>query len=419
MGAVATQPRGWMPATSALIVALLAAVIFIHALDRGNLATAAPLIKDELKLSNLQIGVLTSAFFWTYAPGHIFAGWVIQRIGGARTLAWGVALWAAATLVSGAASGFAVLLALRLLLGLGESVGFPASSKLLAEHVPVERLGSANALVAAGLMLGNGAGTFLGGVLIARFGWRMLFFVFGAVSLAWLVPWLAMGREASAPGGAPATRRGPEPGFRELLGKRELWAAAIGQFALNYPYFLVLSWLPLYLVKSQGFSLTAMAKLGGSVYLLATAIALMAGRAADVWMGHGASSTKVRKTMVCAGSAVSLACMLACGLGGPRVAIAGLLAFSLAAGLTSFNTYAIGQTLAGPAAAGKWVGVQNGLGGLAGLTGPVITGFIVDRTHSFDLAFLAAALMAALGLVCWGVVIGRVEPLAWAEPAAG
>ncbi len=401
---------------SGVLVILLAIAIFIHSLDRGNLATAAPLIKDDLKLSNAAFGVLLSAFYWVYVPGQLLAGWLVQRINAYRTLALGLAIWSLATFMTGLATGFAMLLVLRLLIGLGEGAGFPASSKLLAQHVPPQRLGSANALVGAGLMLGNGAGTLLGGLLIAHLGWRPLFLVFGAASISWLVPWFIATRAQAV----LANSQSPldEPSFRELLATRELWGASLGHFAMNYPYFLVLSWLPLYLVKSQGYSLTAMAELGGVVYVLSAIFGLIGGAISDGWMARGAGSNRVRKSMIIAAGIVSLGCMLACGLGGPRVAIAGLLTFSLANGLGGFNLFAIGQTLAGPSAAGKWIGIQNAVGGIAGIIGPIITGFVIDWTGSFRPAFLVAAGIVMIGLLCWGIVIRRVEPVAWSSPAA-
>jgi MFS family permease len=131
------------------VVALLALAIFINYVDRGNLATAAPLIKSELKLSNTLIGILVSAFFWVYVPGQLLAAWLVSKINAYRALTVGLAIWSAATVLMGLAQGFVTLLALRRLLGLGESAGFPASSKLLAQHLPERRLGSANALIAA------------------------------------------------------------------------------------------------------------------------------------------------------------------------------------------------------------------------------------------------------------------------------
>jgi MFS family permease len=399
------------PASGA-VVALLALAIFINYLDRGNLATAAPLIKGELKLSNTQISLLISAFFWVYVPGQLLAAWLVSKINAYRTLTVGVAIWSAATVLMGLAQGFVALLALRLLLGLGESAGFPASSKLLAQHLPVRRLGSANALISTGIMLGPAAGTLLGGLLIAHTGWRLLFVVFGGLSTLWLAPWLTGTRALSLVDDDTQTKSN-EPTLRALMARRELWAASIGHFAGNYVGYFVLSWLPLYLVKVQGFSITAMAEFGGLVYVLSAACSLIAGFLADWWMARGASSNLARKSFIGASSAISVVCMLMCALGGPKIAITGLLLSSLGNGLGSFNVYAIGQTLAGPVAAGKWVGVQNCIGNISGIVAPVATGVVIDVTGHFTLAFVVAAFIAGIGLFCWTIGIRRIEPIVW------
>jgi MFS family permease len=114
------------------LIALLAAVLFINYADRGLLSTAAPLMQSELHLSDPQLGLLFSAFFWTYACMQIPIGWVAERYGAGPVLAGGLIVWAAATMLVGIASGFVALIVLRMLLGMGESTGFPCVSKLLA-----------------------------------------------------------------------------------------------------------------------------------------------------------------------------------------------------------------------------------------------------------------------------------------------
>jgi MFS family permease len=407
------------PATP--VVALLALAIFINALDRGNYSTAAPLIKDALKLSNAQIGVLISAFFWSYVPGHALAGWLIERIDAYRTLALGLALWSLATLLTGLAGSFAVLLALRLVLGIGESTAWPATAKLLALHIPARRLASANAWTGAGLALGNGAGIFIGGLLVASLGWHALFFVFGGLSLLWLVPWLTVRRPepiAHPFGGDAGAGSGDAPSYGELLRSREMWGAMIGHFCGNYSYFLVLSWLPLFLVKNQGFSITAMAWLGGTVYVLVAIFGFMGSGIADRLIARGADANRVRKTFAILSGLVALACMLACATGSPRLAVAGLLGYSLANGLGTFSVFSIGQTLAGPRAAGKWMGLQNGVGGLAGVVSPIVTGISIDMTGDYRVAFLVAAVTPIVAMLCWGVIVRRIEPIVWSVNAS-
>ena len=393
------------------ILALLALSIFINYVDRGNLATAAPLLKSDLRLTNAQYGLLVSAFFWVYVPGQIIAAWLVQRINAYRTLAIGLGIWSAATVASGFAAGFATLLLFRVLLGIGESAGFPASSKLLAQHLSPERLGKANALVSSGIYLGPAVGTFLGGLFIAYAGWRLLFIVFGVVSSLWLVPWVTSTRVLSEK--AQEDIRLSEPPFRELLSQRQLWGTSIGHFCASYPFYMVLSWLPLYLVKSQGFSIAAMAQLGGVVYGLATVTCLTAGWSADRWIAAGARFSHVHLTMICLACLVWFVCMMACGLGNARLAIGGLMISSVAMGLAGVSLYAIAQTLAGPRASGKWMGIQNAIGNLAGIVAPIVTGTLIDWTGRYSMGFLLAGVIAVVGAGSWLFLVRRVEPIAW------
>jgi MFS family permease len=402
------------PQLGGAALALLALAIFINYVDRGNLATAAPLIKSELRLTNVQYGVLVSAFFWVYVPGQIVASWLIQKINAYRTLAIGLAVWSAATIASGLAPGFVTLLLFRVVLGIGESAGFPASSKLLAQHLSPERLGKANGLVSSGIYLGPAVGTFAGGLLIAHAGWRLLFIGFGVISMLWLIPWRLSTRALSDE--AQVDVSAAEPSFRELLSKRQLWGASIGHFCANYPFYMVLSWLPLYLVKSQGYSITSMAQLCGVVYALAAVVCLGGGWLADRWIAGGASANRVRLTMICLVPFTWVLSMAACGLGSARMAIAGLLISSVPMGLGGCNVYVIAQTLAGPRASGKWVGVQNAIGNLSGIVGPIATGALIDWTGRYSAGFLVAGAIGMSGAGAWLLLVRRVAPIAWSAP---
>ena len=413
MTTIAVQERPG--ARTTLIVVLLAVAVFINYVDRGNLATAAPLMKDELRLSNTQIGLLLSAFFWTYVPGQILAGWLSERINAYRVLAIGLALWSAATALTGLAGGFAVLIGLRLLLGLGESAAFPCSSKLLAEFLPSHRLGGANGLIGAGLALGPAFGTLAGGLMMAQTGWRPVFILFGVVSLLWLWPWLMTTREASRLADAPSTEMAPS--FAAIGKERSLWGASLGHFSANYSFYFVISWLPLYLVKARGFSVSEMAELGGLIYVLYAASSLATGWVCDRWMASGASANLVRKAVIVTGHGGVGLCMAACALGGPVLSVASLLLAGVFFGFNTPNIFAIGRTLAGPRAAGKWVGVQNCIGNLAGIVAPIVTGMVVDRTGLFVWAFAIAGVFGLTGMISWGVIIPSVSPVRWKTAA--
>lgn len=404
-GAAAKSGFGWG------VVVLLGLAVFINYIDRGVVATAAPLIKDQLALSASQMGLLISAFFWSYAPSQFIAAWLIERINAYRTLALGLALWSLATIASGFAGGLVSLIGLRVLLGLGESAAFPCASKLLAQHLPVQRLGTANGVVSLGLSLGPAFGTYAGGMLMAQIGWRNVFLAFGLASLLWLAPWLITTRRASAL--ASQGSDAPAPSFPEILKHREAWGACLGHFAANYTFYFVISWLPLYLVKSRGFSVPQMAEIGGAIYVVYAASTVLCGWITDRWMQAGASANLARKTAawICQLSlAVSL---VTCALGDRTLSVISLFAAGAAMGVNVAGVYAIGQTLAGPRAAGKWIALQNAFGNIAGIVGPLITGFVIDQTGQFFWAFIIAGGIALVGALGWCVVIRKVAPVAW------
>src|ERR1700690_643290 len=144
------------------VLFLLSLSVFINYIDRSNLSIAASLLKDELHLSASQLGILLSAFFWTYGLMQIPAGWLVDRFDVKWVFAAGFFVWSAATAVTGMLHGFAALLTIRVILGVGESVPFPSYSKILATYFDKSRRGSANSLIIAGLALGPALGMLVG-----------------------------------------------------------------------------------------------------------------------------------------------------------------------------------------------------------------------------------------------------------------
>jgi cyanate permease len=132
-------------------------------------------------------------------------------------------------------------------------------------------------------------------------------------------------------------------------------------------------------------------------------------------MRAGASATLVRKGFAVASSLGSALCLLVCALGSAPVSIASLFLAAICFGFGTPTIFAIGQTLAGPRAAGKWIAVQNSFGNIAGVAAPAITGFVVDRTGEFTAAFMIAGSVALLGALGWGVIVREVAPVDWSE----
>jgi MFS family permease len=394
------------------VVVLLAAVLFINYIDRGALATAGPLIQRDLHLSNGQYGLLFSAFFWVYALIQIPVGALAERYGAHRVLTAGLVVWATATALTGITSSFSMLIMLRMMLGLGESVGFPTVSKLLAAVVPVKGLGMANGIVAFGYLIGPGVGVFLAGLLIDSVGWRGTFLVFGAASLLWLIPWLSVRLPKIATQRAdPST---PSTGM--VLAQRGLWGTSLGLFSSNYMWYFILSWLPGYLVKERGFSMHHMETMATAGYLINGLSAFLVGWAVDRYIARGGSANFGYKLIMLIAHVGSIPAMLCMGLGTESMAVAGMFGFQIMMGASSPGMYAMSQILAGPKASGRWVGIQNSIGNFPGMISPWLTGIIVDRTGHFALAFVAAAVMSAVGIVGWIGLVPKLVPIKWGTP---
>jgi MFS family permease len=405
MATVATGARTTAKPLHALTF-MLGAAVFLNYVDRGAIAVAAPLMKSELGLSATAFGIAVSAFFWVYAPVQLFAGWLCDRLSVYKLMAGGILLWAVSTMLVGLVAGLFSLLVLRVMLGVGESIAFPGSSKIIARHVPAQSRGAANAAVSTGLSLGPAVGTLLGGLLVASWGWRPMFFVFGLATLIWLVPWPRTVRNLDHDGHRDS---GARVAASQLLTKWPLWAMAIGHFLANYFFYFLLTWLPLFLTKERGFTISQMAVLATIGYAVQAACALSFGHFSDWWTRSGRSEVACRRWMVIATQALG-----ALAIGGivfvhSAVGLAVLLCLAGAStAALSLNLYSVAQIFAGPRAAGTWVGIQNALGNASGIIGPIVSGMIVDR-YGYSAAFIVTAVVTATGALWWLVAIPQIK----------
>jgi MFS family permease len=400
---------------SVRVVALLALAMFINYADRGSLSVAAPALHDGLRISDAEMGVLLSSFFWSYTLAQPFAGSIVQRFDVRLVLAAALAVWAGATMLCGLATGYAVLLGLRLFMGIGESVIYPANARILAEQATERVRGRCNGLISMAMSLGPTGGTFAGGLVLAHFGWRVMFLGLGVLSLLWLWPWLRTPKAATSMGSDP---KATGPGYGELLKRRPLWAVSIGQLCYSWQFYLLLTWLPSYLVKVQHLSLAMMAGVGGAVYGVQALSALGSGLLTDALVRRGTGSAEVRRMVLLIGLAGGGLALLVEGLGPKGLAIPCLFLAGICTGLANPLIFSIGQTLAGPSAGGRWMGIQNMGGNCAGILAPLATGFIAQATGSFTGAFLLAAGLSVAGVLCWTLALGPITPVRWRAPEA-
>ena len=391
------------------VLALLVFSAFLNYIDRANLSVGATNIQAELHLSDYYLGKLLSAFFWTYAASQLFmiSGWLVDRFNVCWVYAAGFFVWSGATAVTGMAKVFGVMFALRLLLGMGESVAYPAYSRILVNHFPEHHRGFANALIDAGTKGGPALGTLLGGLLMARFGWRAFFLALGFGSLLWLIPWIywmPRGHSVSA-----QEERGDIPSVMALLRLPPVWCTAFGLFCGNYFWYFLITWLPPYLEKERHFPKSKMAVMGSLAFLTISLSSTVAGWISDRLIARGGTANRVRKTFVTAGLTLATIILPVCVVRDESTAMVLLLLACVSYGLFSSNNWAITQTLSGPRAAGKWTGLQNGVGNLAGVVAPWVTGWVVQETGQFYLAFVVAAAVVLTGAALFLFGIGPIR----------
>jgi MFS family permease len=389
---------------------LLAAMVLLNYVDRGAVGIAAPKLKDELMLSAAAFGVVVSAFSWVYAPAQFAVGWLSDRFCVYRMIAAGLAIWALATLLTGFANGFAMLVALRVMLGIGEGVAFPSVSKIIARHVSGERRGIANGAVAVSLALGPALGIFAGGLILRYYGWRPIFFTFGLVTLLWIVPWLFVSR--------PQWKRyahgsGKDIPVRQVMRNRTVWLMGVGHFMNTYGFYFLLAWLPLFLVKERGIPILTMTGMITTSYLVQAFSAVSWGWLSDRLIKAGWDEGRLRVGLMSMYQLTAAASILGIGLATSQSMILAWLVFgALFGGIGGAHVYAIAQIYAGPRASGTWVGVMNGVGNTSGIVGPIITGLLIQLTASYLAAFAVSAAIVAFGGLWWWVALPKVGPVA-------
>ena len=388
---------------------LLAICALINYVDRGNLSIAAPQLKDELHISVTQLGILLSAFFWTYTAMQFVSGWLVDKFEVNQVMAAGFLVWSLATSATGLVRGFTMLLAMRLMLGVGESVMVPASSKILGLHLPEDQRGFANGVLQGAYSFGPAVGTLGAGLLMARFGWRPVFIGIGLTSLAWVPVWIKWMPRAGVMARSPIA----VPGFADILRQRSFWGVCAGHFSVNYLAYFMLTLLPFYLVRERYLSMQSMAKVASAYYAIEGLSAIATGWFSDFLIRRNYTPTLVRKSAMAIGHVVAAIALAGCFMATSHWYLLCLVAVGIGCGTARAGPFAFSQTLAGRYATGKWTGLQNGFVNLSGVVAPALTGFLVDRTGNFLAPLTITAAILVAGGLSWVFVVGRVEQVGW------
>lgn len=202
-------------------------------------------------------------------------------------------------------------------------------------------------------------------------------------------------------------------GYLDILRQRSAWGTCIGQAAINYYLYFLVTWLPFYLLRARHLSLNQMARQAALLFLMAALSSAVAGRLGDRWIQAGASLTAVRKGLMAFGHlGIGAVLILIVKTTGP--VFIGMLALTgVFLGICVCNSWAFPQTLAGPRMVGRWVGMQNFIGNLGGAVAPTLTGFLLGRTGSFYWPFFITAIVAWIGAVAWYFVVGALDEVDW------
>jgi MFS family permease len=410
---VSNQQRGEASASTKVAI-LLCLALLVNYIDRGTISTAAPLIQKQFALSDYSMGWVLSAFFWTYVIFQPINGALADRFGAERVLASGLALWSIATVMTGLSSGLLGLIAFRLVMGASESVFYPSALSVLTTRVADRFRSRATGTMQFGSYIGPAIGTAVGVWVMARYGWRVMFMGLGVLSLLWLVPWVRMvGLNRVVPSVQPGSAPAAVATYGQILRQRGLWAAMLGTFCGNYMFFLMFTWLPLYLVNQRGLSLEKAGTYTSLFYVAEAASVLISGWVIDRWIQSGASANRAYKTALgvsCTGVGL---CLLLCS--GASIAVLPfiLALMGVADGLAGPSNCSMTQIMAGPVATGRWMGLQNAIGNVAGISAPIVTGYIVQTTGHYSAAFVVASVIALVGVFAWLFLMPRVAPVQW------
>ncbi len=417
-----TNRRWW-------IGALLALGVLVNYFDRVNLTVASPLIQDDFHIGPAEMGILFSAFGWTYGFLQIPVGMLLDRFGVMRVMRWSTFSWGVASVITAFSTGMQTLFLSRMLLGVAETPGFPANSKATGYWFPRHERGLATALFDAAAKFSNVIAIPLVAFLMLHFGWRGGFLATAIISFVFFAMFWLFYRDPSADrnlsdeeraylkaGGAAQEGEASANAvgmLGYLLRNRKVWGLSIGFAAYGYAFALFIFWLPDYLVKEMHMDILKSASFTTIPWIFATiSDLLIGGWLIDHLIRKGHDESKVRKSIIVFGMLMGLAVVGAGLTADPYWAILWItisLSGLAAAAPAGWSIPALIAPKGGAATVG---GIMNFLNSVTGIAAPIITGFIVGATQSFSRAFLLAGAMLAIGIVSYVFVLGRIEPIA-------
>ena len=421
------------------ILAMLFVVTAINYADRATLSMAAPFMGRDLAIDEVGMGYAFSAFGWSYAALQIPGGWLLDRLGARRVYGAGLFFWSLFTFLQGATGFFAgataliMLFCLRFLMGIGEAPAFPANSRLTTMWFPTHERGLASAIFNSAQYFALAAFSPLMGWILMGWGWRYVFDLMGLTGILLTFVWLKVVRDpANHPGVSRAELEYIEQGgglakqgdrktsvqwsqVRALISNRMMLGVYLGQFCLNTITWFFLTWFPTYLVQARGLSIIKAGMVASVPALAGFCGGLLGGYLSDAMLKRGWTLTAARKTPIILGLVLSGTIMLANYVSVPWVVIA---VISLAFFAKGFG--ALGWVVISDASPREMIGLSGGIfnfaGNLASIITPIVIGYILSLTQSFNGALIFVGSMGVLGAMSYLFIVGDIKRLELAEP---
>ncbi|SAK91127.1 MFS transporter [Caballeronia ptereochthonis] len=417
------------------ILALLAIGTMINYLDRSVAGIAAPGMSHELGLTPALMGVIFSAFSWTYTASQIPGGVMLDRIGTRWTYFFALTLWSLFTGLQGLATGFVSLLIMRLLIGIAEAPCFPTNSRVVAIWFPQSERARATGVYTFAEYVGL---AFLSPLLFwidHRYGWRALFGIVGAFGIAFGAIWLMRFREPHeskhanraeldyiASGGGVVDGSQQATRFRwsdiaALLRRRSMLGICIGQFACNSTNVFFLTWFPTYLVTERHMPWLKVGMVAVLPFIAASVGTLTGGWISDAMLRRGISLNWSRKLPVIAGLVAASSIVLANYVDSISVVIAILCVAYFAQGMSAL-AWMIVSDIAPKGLLGLSGGIFNLFANAAGIVTPLVVGLIVNATGSFVYALGFISAVTLVGALSYVFVVGDIRRIVLANSAA-
>ena len=401
---------------------LLGFGVLVNYFDRVNLSVSHAALVASFGISNVLFGYLSSAYNLTYAMCQLPVGVLLDKFGVRRVGRISTALWSVASFAAAVTPNVAGFFGARFLLGVGEAPTFPANAKAIGLWFPAEERSFATAIFDAAAKFASAIGVPLIGLLLIAVGWRWSFAATGVVSLIffWLFSRiycdpdqdqrLTAGErsyisEVTPPGEAAQEKAS----LAHLLRRRKVIGLAIGFGSYNYVFYLLLTWLPTYLASALHVDLLHSFLYTGVPWLFATVTDLAAGLTSDALIKRGWDASRVRKTILVVGTAFGLGILGAAHAHTPASA---LFWISMSIGGLSAAApigWSIPSMIAPRGSVGTVGGIINFSGQVSGIAAPILTGYVLNATKSYEWVFGIAAIYLLVGILSYVVLLGKVE----------